>query len=135
MKPKLSHILCIDDEPDILQVATMCLEMVGGFKVTPCNGSAEGVQKAKEVKPDLILLDVMMPEMDGPQTLKKLRENVDLNHVPIIFMTASVQPEEVSRYLALGAVDVIKKPFDPMALHTQVLHIWDKHTSAHREKE
>jgi CheY-like chemotaxis protein len=124
MTAPLQHILCIDDEPDIIEIAGMCLETVGGFKVTLCTNSAEAVTLAKEAQPDLILLDVMMPVMDGPTTLKKIREDHSLDAIPVIFMTARVQPQEVKEYLGFGAIGVIEKPFDPMALSNQVLQLW-----------
>ncbi len=123
---KLQTILCIDDEPDVLAVAQMCLETVGNFQVVPANGGKAGVEAAAVSKPDAILLDVMMPELDGPATLKLLRQNEALDTVPIIFMTARVREEEIADYLATGANGVIAKPFDPMALSAQVLELWEK---------
>lgn len=124
MKTELEHVLCIDDEADILEVAGMCLETVGGLAVTRCNGGAEGIEKAREVAPDLILLDVMMPGMDDPTTLEKMRADAALEHIPVIFMTARVQPGEVAEYIARGAIAVIEKPFDPMTLAEQVRKAW-----------
>ncbi|HCM84325.1 MAG TPA: response regulator [Alphaproteobacteria bacterium] len=126
MPNSLQHILCIDDESDILEVAKMCLETIGGLQVTCLNSGAEAVAKAEAIQPDIIMLDVMMPEMDGPSTLKKLRENPALNHIPIVFMTARVQPSEVQEYMAMGAAGVVPKPFDPMLITAQVTEIWNK---------
>src|SRR5688572_825845 len=106
------HVLCIDDEDDILTVAKLCLEAVGGFQVTACHSGKEGVEKALEVKPDLILIDVMMPGMDGPATLKLLRTYTELDATPVVFMTARVQPGEIQEYIKLGGAAVVAKPFN-----------------------
>lgn len=126
MTNKLENVLCIDDEPDVLSVAQMSLETVGEFNVTAASSGKEGLEKAQAEKPDAILLDVMMPEMDGPATLKALRNIAMLKNVPVIFMTARVRTSEVDEYLALGADGVIPKPFDPMTLSSQVTEIWKK---------
>ncbi len=123
---QLSRILYIEDEPDIQTVARISLEHVGGFQVATCSSGSEGLDKAPTFHPDLILLDVMMPEMDGPTTLHELRKLDQTAATPVIFMTAKVQPNEVEQYKALGAVDVIAKPFDPMALPELVRQIWDR---------
>ncbi len=127
----LTHILCIDDEEDILQVAKLALEAVGGFRVSLCRGSAEAVKTAESAAPDLILLDVMMPDMDGPTTLGKLREAGIV--APVVFMTAKVQPAEVRHYLDLGAIGVISKPFDPMALSGEVRALWERRNEEKRQ--
>ena len=126
MTATLQHILCIDDEADILEVAQLSLEMVGGFKVTCLGSGRDAIDKAALIKPDLILLDVMMPQLDGPSTLTALRAQADLQHVPIVFMTARVQPAEVQRYLDLGAAGVTAKPFDAMALPGQITEMWER---------
>jgi two-component system OmpR family response regulator len=125
MTSTLQHILCIDDEADILEVAQLSLEMVGGFKVTCLTSGRDAIDQAAAIKPDLILLDVMMPQLDGPSTLTALRTQARLQHVPIVFMTARVQPAEVQRYLDLGAAGVTAKPFDAMALPGQITAMWE----------
>ncbi|GIV93259.1 MULTISPECIES: response regulator [Chloroflexus] len=122
----LQKILFIEDDPDIQMVAQLALEAVGGYAVQICSSGAEALATAEQFAPDLILLDVMMPGMDGPTTLKELRKRPALANTPVIFMTARVQRHEVEQYLALGAVDVISKPFDPMTLSEQVAAIWLK---------
>ena len=122
----LTHIMYVDDEPDIRAIVEMALQAVGGFAVTLCQDGREALEKAPQVRPDLILLDVMMPGMDGPQTLEALRRVPELAAVPVVFMTAKVQPAEVARFRELGAADVIAKPFDPMALSDQVRAVWDR---------
>jgi len=120
----LQRILYVEDEPDIQAVAKLALEMVGGFTVKVCSSGAEALREAVTFAPDMILLDVMMPGMDGPTTLKTLRELPSLAELPVAFMTAKVQPAEVAHYKTLGARDVIAKPFDPMTLASQVRAIW-----------
>ena len=120
----LKRILMVDDEADIRTIAHLSLTAVGGFTVEQCSSGPEALQKAEAFVPDLILLDVMMPGMDGPSTLKGLREIPALAQTPVVFMTAKVQPQEIAQLKACGAVDVLAKPFDPMALPGSLLRIW-----------
>jgi len=120
----LNKILYVEDEPDIQEVARMALELVGGFTVEICSSGEEALAKAAEFDPDLFLLDVMMPGMDGPTTLGELRKIEAVAAKPAIFMTAKVQPHEVAEYRELGAIDVIPKPFDPMSLSANIQEIW-----------
>ncbi|MCS6889373.1 response regulator [Chloroflexus sp.] len=124
--PLLNKILFVEDDPDIQMVAQLALEAVGGYTVQMCSSGAEALAVAEQFAPDLILLDVMMPGMDGPTTLAELRKKPTLAQTPVIFMTARVQRHEIEQYLALGAADVISKPFDPMTLSTQVADIWKR---------
>lgn len=121
----LQRILYVEDEPDIQTVAKLALEMIGGYQVMICSGGQEALDKVGAFAPDLILLDVMMPGMDGPGTLQKLRANSATAAIPVIFLTAKVQASEVAQYQALGALNVIAKPFDPMTLAEQVAACWD----------
>ncbi len=132
MSPPLNRILCVDDEEDILQVAKLALEAVGGFEVATCNGSGDAPECVRTVRPDLVLLDVMMPLQDGPATLRILRASGDqaVASVPVAFMTAKAQPAELQELLDLGAIGVIPKPFDPMILADQVRELWKKHHDA-----
>lgn len=123
---KIPHILCVDDERDILSVARLSLETVGGYKVTTCSSGPEAVERIKDINPDLILLDVMMPHMGGPETLQELRSITDAAITPIVFMTARVQPNEVEEYIQMGAAAVVHKPFDPMQLANQIGEILDR---------
>lgn len=123
---ELTRILYVEDEPDIQTVARLALEALGGFTVEICSSGNEALDRAPAFLPQLILLDVMMPIMDGPTTLKMLRALPQFTRTPAIFMTAKVQPSEVAYYLGLGAVDVIPKPFDPMMLSSQVQAIWGR---------
>jgi len=121
---ELKKILYIEDDPDIQQIAVVALEQVGGFTVTVASSGMEGLVLALEFQPDLILLDVMMPGMDGLATLEKLRANAATDAIPVIFMTSKVQRREIGLYREAGAVSVIAKPFDPMRLAEQVREIW-----------
>lgn len=122
----LQRIMYVEDEPDIQAVAKLALEMMGGFTVKICSSGEQALREAEAFDPDLILLDVMMPGMDGPSTLQALRTLPALAEVPMVFMTAKVQPAEIEYFKALGARDVIAKPFDPMTLADQVRAIWTK---------
>ena len=122
-----SRILYIEDEPDIQAVAQIALESVGGFTLEVCSSGKEALDKAMYFKPHLLLLDVMMPDMDGPSTLAELKKLPGLSDTPAIFMTAKVQPQEIEQLLSYGAIDVIAKPFNPMTLAETIRHIWDKH--------
>ncbi|MDH4134920.1 MAG: response regulator [Gammaproteobacteria bacterium] len=126
MNKPLKRILYVEDEADIQAVAKLALEMVGGYSVEVCNSGEEAIRRGPQSLPDLILLDVMMPGMDGPLTLSRLREFPSLAGTPVIFMTAKVQPAEVAHFRSLGALDVIAKPFDPMTLSRQVNEIWER---------
>ncbi|MCF4097265.1 response regulator [Maritalea mediterranea] len=120
------HILCVDDEQDILSIAKTSLEAIGGFQVSCCNSGVEALEWLQKGRPDLVLLDVMMPNMGGPSTLKQIQKLPNCKDLPVVFMTARVQPQEVEAYLALGASQVISKPFDPMMLSEQVQTILDQ---------
>jgi CheY-like chemotaxis protein len=118
MSPK--RILIVDDEDDIREVAQVSLELVGKFEVlTACSGR-DGVECARTGQPDAILLDVMMPEMDGPTTLAELRADPLTRDIPVVFLTAKTQAAERSRLAQLGAAAILTKPFDPLTLATQV---------------
>jgi len=126
MSDELKKILYVEDEPDIQAVAKIALEAVGGFELKTCSSGDEAIAAAAAFAPDLLLLDVMMPGMDGPTTLAELRKLPGLENTPVIFMTAKVQPQEVEHFKSLGAVEVIAKPFDPMGLADQVREAWSK---------
>jgi two-component system OmpR family response regulator len=126
MAEKLTRVLYVEDEPDIQTVARLALETLGGFTVEICSSGSEALSRAPGFQPQLILLDVMMPVMDGPATLRMLRGKPQFASTPVIFMTAKVQPSEVVGYKEIGAVDVIPKPFDPMTLSSQVQAIWER---------
>lgn len=121
---ELQRILMVEDDPDIQVVARLSLEAVGGYTVQVCSGGHEALRVIPEFAPDLILLDVMMPDMDGPTVLRELQANSNTKKIPVVFMTAKAQAHEVQSYLQMGALDVISKPFDPMTLSSTVASIW-----------
>ena len=121
---ELERILFVEDEADIQAVAQVALEAVGGFTVRICSSGEEALRVAEAFAPQLILSDVMMPDMDGPATLIALRRLPALADTPAIFMTARVLPQEVEQLRASGAMAVIAKPFDPMTLAQQIKDIW-----------
>jgi two-component system, OmpR family, response regulator len=126
MNKPLDRILYAEDEPDIQEVAVLALETVGEFNLKICNTGKEAVAAATEYKPDLLLFDVMMPDMDGPTAFQEIRLLPGMENIPVIFMTAKVQPEEIAHYKEIGALDVIPKPFDPMSLADAVRDCWNK---------
>ena len=125
--PPLTRILLVDDEQDIRTVAQLSLTALGGFTVECCASGSEALERIQAFQPDLVLLDVMMPGMDGPATLGRLRADSATAHIPVVFVTARVQAQEVLAYRAIGALDVVAKPFDPMALAGILRGIWEKH--------
>lgn len=120
----LVRVMHVEDDQSIQDVARVALEIVGGFQVCTCSSGQEALDKFTAFAPQLVLLDVMMPGMDGPTTLKQLQQMFDLRQVPVVFMTAKVQASEIESYKALGASDVVVKPFDPMTLSSQIRQIW-----------
>ena len=131
MPARLKRILCIDDEEDILAIVRMCLEMLPGVDVECCGeGGKAAIARAQAFRPDIVLLDVMMPGMDGPSTMRAMRADPKLKDVPVVLMTARVRRHEVDEYLALGATGVIPKPFDPMTLGAEIAAIWESHLAA-----
>jgi two-component system, OmpR family, response regulator len=116
----MTRILYVDDEPDIREVAAMSLELDPALEVRSCASGYEALDMAAEWKPALILLDVMMPGMDGPTTFGRLRERPTTAEIPVVFITARAQAREADGFLALGAAGVIPKPFDPLTLAATV---------------
>jgi two-component system, OmpR family, response regulator len=123
-KKKLSKILYVEDDPDIQEITRLALEEIGGFKVKCCSFGKEAIEMAPQYKPEIILLDVMMPDMDGITTFKEMQKIEELNNIPIVFLTARVQSEEIKEYEKLGISGVIYKPFDPMEISDTVNKIW-----------
>jgi CheY-like chemotaxis protein len=110
------RVLQIDDEPDILEIVAASLGLDPEFEVRGCGSGTDGLTAAAQWRPDLILLDVMMPVMDGPATLRHLRDDPQTADIPVVFMTARAQTRELDHFKSLGAAGVIVKPFDPMTL-------------------
>lgn len=114
------RILVIDDEERIQEVIQISLEILNGWEVLTASSGREGLLKAQNQKPDAILLDVSMPQMDGFATLEKLRSNPATQSIPVIFLTAKVQLADRQQFAKLGMAGVITKPFDPLTLAEQV---------------
>ncbi len=109
-------VLLVDDEADIRRIAALSLSGVGGMEVAQASGGSEGIRMAREDRPDVILLDMMMPGLDGPATFQALRSDPETSAIPVVFLTAKAMSAEVDRLRDLGARGVLIKPFDPMAL-------------------
>ncbi len=119
----IKRILIIDDEDDIREVAQLTLEAVGGWQVFTADSGRAGLEKAEVEQPDAILLDVMMPEMDGIATFNKLKANPHTQNIPVILLTAKVQSSDHRRFAELGITGIVPKPFDPMSLTEQVAEV------------
>lgn len=114
------RILIIDDEEDIREVAQLTLEALGGWEVLTADSGGAGLRQAIAEQPDAILLDVMMPDLDGPATFEQLQSHPATCHIPVILLTAKVQTSDQRRFAELGISAVIAKPFDPLTLADQV---------------
>ena len=119
------EILYVDDEPDLREVATIALEIDPGIHVRSCGSGAEALPILESWTPDLVLLDMMMPDMDGPTTHAQIRRRFG-SRLPIVYITARAQEHERQRLISLGALGVIAKPFDAMTLAKQVHELVDR---------
>lgn len=111
-----THILLIDDERDIRAVVAFCLRKTAGWQVSSASGGAEGLAIAHAEQPDAILLDVMMPDLDGPATLRRLQADAQTREIPVIFLTAKAQSADHRDFATLGVAGTLTKPFDPVTL-------------------
>ena len=116
-------LLLIDDEPNLATVIAVCLESFKGWSVRVANSGQEGLSIVESLKPDAILLDVMMPEMDGIQVYQQLRANVHTQNIPVILLTAKVQNSDREQFVQLGVAGMIAKPFDPILIADQIAQI------------
>ncbi|MDA5094645.1 response regulator [Aliiroseovarius sp. KMU-50] len=121
---QLERILHVDDDDDIRQIAKLTLELIGKFTVEQYASGQEAIDNAQAFAPQLILLDVMMPEMNGEATMTHLRKIPGLEEVPVVFMTAKAEAQYAEKLIRLGAIKVITKPFDPQNLCDQVQDAW-----------
>lgn len=126
---KLQRLLYVEDEADIREIAAIALQELGGFELTLCKQGEDAAELALQTRPQLILLDVMMPRMDGIATFQALRQEPELAAIPVIFLTAKAQKREMAELLELGALGVIPKPFEPLSLADQVRTLWGQHGS------
>ena len=116
-------VLIVDDDEDIRLVSEIAIRRIGKWDAVVAATGEEALDRARTEQPDVILLDVMMPSLNGPATLALLREEPATASIPVIFLTAKVQKHEVERYMALGATGVIRKPFDVMTLADEIRSI------------
>jgi CheY-like chemotaxis protein len=129
---EFQSVLYVDDDPDICSVVQVTLRLVPGLDVHTADSGERAIDLAYELRPDLVLMDVMMPGLDGPSTFKRMRESALLKETPVIFMTAKVLPAEIAQLLQLGAIGVIVKPFDPLRLYGELFSLWNKGGTARR---
>lgn len=121
----LRRVMCVEDDPDIRMILEFSLATVGGYEVCCCAEGRSALDQAVQFRPDLVLLDVMMPGLSGPETLVALRALPSMQGVPVVFMTAKAMPDELEQLLSHGATGLIVKPFDPMTLPTDILPYWE----------
>ena len=129
VKEPLRRILLVEDDPDIQTIAKASLESVGGFEVRVCGQAEKAVREAAEFLPQMILLDIMMPVMDGPMVLRALKKHDACRGIPVVFMTAKVQDEDTGLFKDQEIAGVIGKPFDPMTLSRTVNALWERFQS------
>jgi CheY-like chemotaxis protein len=122
---ELRRVMCVEDDVDIRMILEFSLATVGGYELRMCPGGRSALQEAPDFRPDLVLLDVMMPDLSGPETLQALREMPCMRGVPVVFMTAKAMPDELEQLLQHGATGLIVKPFDPMTLPKDILPYWE----------
>jgi two-component system OmpR family response regulator len=129
---EFQSVLYVDDDSDICSVVQATLRLVPGLRVQTADSGERAIDLAYELRPDLVLMDVMMPGLDGPSTFERMRENALLRDIPVIFMTAKVLPVEIAQLLELGAIGVIVKPFDPLNLYGELFALWNSGGTARR---
>lgn len=122
---ELQRVMCVEDDPDIRLILEFSLATVGGYQVRLCPDGHAALAQVADFRPDLVLLDVMMPGLTGPETLEALRTRPEMQGVPVVFMTAKAMPDELEALLTHGATGVIVKPFDPMTLPTDIRPYWE----------
>lgn len=124
MSKELRKLLYLEDDPFISEVATMALEEFSDLEVLHCDRGIKAIEAFEVFQPDMLLFDVMLPDMDGVETLAEIRKLTNGEGVPVIFMTAKAQTHEQQQYIDMGAVSVIVKPFDAFTLGDQLKSIW-----------
>jgi CheY-like chemotaxis protein len=121
----LQRILLADDEPDILEISRIALETVGGFEVSVCSSGRALLERLTEFEPDLVIVDVLMPDMTGPEVFEEIRRRPEFNATPVVYLTGVIQKDELESLRETGIADVILKPFDPMKLADRINRIWE----------
>lgn len=119
------RVMCIEDDPDIRTILDFSLGRMGGFKLSLCESGLQALECVESFKPQMVLLDVMMPGMSGPETLPKLRELSVMQGVPIVFLTAKAMQDELAALLELAPTGIIVKPFDPVLLPQSIRELWE----------
>jgi two-component system, OmpR family, response regulator len=127
---EFQSVLFVDDDSDICSVVQATLGLIPDLNVHTAESGERAIDLAHELRPDLVLMDVMMPGLDGPSTFRRMRNSALLARIPVIFMTAKVLPAEIAQFLQLGAIGVIVKPFDPLKLYTDMLSLWNNGCAA-----
>ena len=122
---ELRRVMCVEDDPDIRMILDFSLRAAGGYEVRLCPGGPEALEQVEEFRPQLVLLDVMMPRMTGPETLLALRKLDVMRGVPVVFLTAKAMQDELESLLAHGATGIIVKPFDPVSLPADIRIYWE----------
>ncbi len=125
------RVMCVEDDPDIRLILDFSIGRMGGFSLCLCESGAQALERVDAFKPQLVLLDVMMPEMSGPETLARLRALPVMQGVPIVFLTAKAMQDEVEALLEYGATGIIVKPFDPVALPQNIRIYWEHGRGIH----
>jgi len=125
------RVMCVEDDPDIRLILDFSIGRMGGFSLCLCEGGAQALERVDAFKPQLVLLDVMMPEMSGPETLARLRALPVMQGVPIVFLTAKAMQDEVEALLEYGPTGIIVKPFDPVALPQNIRIYWEHRRGIH----
>jgi two-component system, OmpR family, response regulator len=123
---ELKKILYAEDEPDVQTVVELTIQTMSNYSIKVCDNGKRLLECVQDYNPDLILLDVMMPEMDGPTTLKNLQENIKTKDIPVVFMTAKAQVHEIETFKESGVLGIITKPFDPINLCSEIEKIWNR---------
>lgn len=122
---ELKKILYAEDEPDVQTVVELTVQTMSNYTIKICDNGKKLLECVQDYEPDLILLDVMMPEMDGPTTFKNLQENSQTKDIPVVFMTAKAQVHEIETFKQTGILGIITKPFDPISLCNEIEKIWN----------
>ena len=130
----MRRILIIDDEDDIREVAALSLEATAGWEILTANSGVKGIEVAVAEQPDAILMDVMMPEVDGPTTFRNMQQNPAISTIPVLLLTAKVQGVDQRRFAGLGVAAVLFKPFDPLTLADQISEVLGWNKSGHSEQ-
>ena len=129
---QLKRVLVVEDDADIQKVIRMSLKMRGVEEIVIVDSGTECIEKLSSFTPDVVLLDIMMPHVDGYETCRRLKENPETRRIPVVFLTARVQKADRDRGMKMGAAGYLNKPFDPMTLHDQICAVLTRHESGEK---